>query len=129
MEQESHDMFEEEDDETQISSDDEDDVHEEEQDSQVLENSQEPFEEQTQDELPSLSPNEGPRTKRQRTEYRKYAPLTAEEERKLVEFYQANELLYNKKLSAYRDKQKKKTKCGRSKRSSWGKVLHIWSVG
>ena len=84
MEQESHDVFEE-DDETQISSDDEDDVHEEEQDSQVLENSQEPFE-QTQDELPSLtSPNEGPRAKRLRTENRRYAPLTPEEERQLVE--------------------------------------------
>ena len=108
MEQESHDMFED-DDETQVSSnDEEDDVHEEEQDSQVLENSQEPFEQTQEDELPSLtSPNEGPRAKRLRTEHRRYAPLTPEEERQLVEFYQANELLYNKKLSAYRDKQRK----------------------
>ena len=37
-----------------------------------------------------------------------YSSFTPEEERTLVEFYRDNELLYNKKLSANRDKQKQR---------------------
>ena len=102
------DMFEDKD--VEVSSEEEEEEEEQERDlidnSQVFTGTQEeelPATEVTREESPVV---EGTRSKRARTE-RKYASLSPGEEIQLVEFYKENELFYNKKLSAYRDKARK----------------------
>ena len=48
-----------------------------------------------------------PDLKRACTEKRKYASLTQDEKVTLCEWYKQNELFYNKRLNAYRDKERK----------------------